>query len=106
MNNIKSILGEFKLSNENQGTAHIACAFVSPIKVEIIVQDQLGRAVISKSFDADESTTSLSIDISKLDSGNYHTWIYFEDQQLIRSLKVTNNEAGRGFVESFFKMFT
>ncbi|MCU0346432.1 MAG: hypothetical protein MUC59_05800 [Saprospiraceae bacterium] len=100
-------LGEILSTKGIRSGAVLPCSFAASQNIQVIVQDNLGRAFITKSFDVDEATSKLEFDTSRLKSGNYHVWIYMGDQQFIRNFTVESKAQKKsGLIQQIFKIFS
>jgi hypothetical protein len=80
--------GEIFMQQDNAGFAVLPCEFSSLNKVQIIVQDKLGRSLLTESVGVDETTTEVRLDVSKCKQGEHHAWVYFEDKVVLRNFCV------------------
>jgi hypothetical protein len=99
------ILGEFSKQQSDTDVVFLPCKIGIGCILECILQDKFGRTISTTAHSVDESTDSLSIDISKCTSGDYHAWIFINEMTFVRQLKVVKKEQS-GFLGQFVKMFS
>ena len=63
-------------------------------RLSVVLQDQLGRPRLQKDLDLDRGSHTLSFRLPKLKNGEYHAWISFGDQTVIRTLQVKTEAKG------------
>ncbi len=95
------IIGEFHPAKERREETRLNCFFPHRVQLQMVLQDQLGRPHLERRMELDRGSHSLTFDLSRLKSGQYHMWISFGEQTVIRTLQVEKSE--KGF--SLFRLF-
>jgi hypothetical protein len=80
-------IGEIQI-NAGEDKMTVNCHFECASKLSLIVQDCLGRPIINKDFEVDETTDSLSFHISNCSPGKYHAWIFNDAEIAIRQFNI------------------
>ncbi|MCF8244548.1 MAG: hypothetical protein K9J37_08300 [Saprospiraceae bacterium] len=96
-------LGEITIDSQG-AEALFYCTFPSAGNLQLILQDALGRSVMTEEFSADETTKGLTFDVSNLKAGSYHAWIYINDLVFVRHFNLEKKEE-QGLIGRFRSMF-
>lgn len=95
------VLGDFILRNE---TAVLPCSFSTASKLQLILQDGLGRTTKTRDFDVDANTTELVLDLEDCNAGTYHAWIYIEDKVFVKPFSI-DNPMDKGLLDKLLGIF-
>ena len=97
-------LGEITIQDD-QSKAVLPCSATQANIVQVILQDKLGKSVLTKEFPVDETTEALIFDVSDCKPGEYHAWIYIKQKVFIKHFSLEENEPQTVFgkLRSMFK---
>lgn len=102
MDHKQVIIGEFFPNPTPGEEVKMSCFFPHRGRLSIVLQDVLGRPRLRKELDMDRGSHTLSFQLPKLKTGEYHAWISFGDQTVIRPLQVQVAEKG---LKNIFRKF-
>ena len=95
------VLGDFYMRNE---TAVLPCSFSISNKLQLILQDSIGRTTMTKDYNVDISTTELVLDLTGLSNGTFHAWIYIEDKVFVKPFNI-EKPVEKGVLSKLLGMF-
>lgn len=101
--NQETLIGQV-LVNEQDGNASFTYEGIDKIRLNLIVQDKLGRSMYNKSFELEGGPVELSFKTDSLSSGTYHAWIYIGDEVQIRTFGIKKTEE-KGLISKFLSIF-
>lgn len=100
----KIVIGEIHLDRGDE-----SASFTYHVKethpLNLIVQDKLGRTMISSNHALDANGSTLEFGTKSLGAGDYHAWIYVGEEVFVRHF-IIEKEEETGFLDkvlSFFK---
>jgi|GEM_PF-5776169 len=98
-----TLLGEVNFQKAGE-TAILSFDACESCNVQIIVQDKLGRSVLSLDQFVEEGSDTLQFDTKELSNGDYHAWIYVNDKVFVRQFTV-EGKAEDGLIGRMFSRF-
>ena len=96
-------LGEITIDSQ-RAEALFCGTFSNSGNLQLILQDGLGRSVLTKEYSVDETTEALTFDVSNLKAGNYHAWIYIDDMVFVRQLNLEKKDE-QGLITRLLSIF-
>ncbi|MBK9016905.1 MAG: hypothetical protein IPM82_24170 [Saprospiraceae bacterium] len=96
-------LGEISSQN-NAETAVLEIHSHQPGSIQVIVQDKLGKSVLTSNLSVEEGSEALAFDTKELKNGIHHAWIYINDKVFVRQFTL-EGKAEPGLMGKFFSMF-
>jgi hypothetical protein len=97
-----TFLGEVNFQKAGE-TAILSFDGCESCNVQVIVQDKLGRSVLSIDTQLD-SSGHLQFETKELSNGDYHAWIYVNDKVFVRQFTVEGKAEG-GLIGRMFSRF-
>lgn len=102
-NEAEIIVGEVMIDGSSS-EAVLNCVFPSNHQVQLIVQDRLGKSVLTAAYSVVEFDTTLKFDVSRFKAGDYHAWIYIADKVFVRHFNLQDTE-GPGLFDKLLSIF-
>ncbi len=100
---IQPQLGEITIAPQ-EVQAVLSCSISHSNSLQLILQDALGRSVLTKEFTVNKTTEALTFDVSSLKEGNYHAWIYIDDVVFVRQFNLEKKDE-EGLVSKLLSIF-
>jgi hypothetical protein len=97
------VIGEILLDSHDE-IASFSYRVQESCPLNLIVQDKVGRTMISSNYTLDANEPRLEFSISSLGAGDYHAWIYVGDEVFVRHF-VIEKAAETGFLDKFRSFF-